>query len=252
MPAESSPERPDDLHDVRRRIVRAATELLALGGREAVSTRAVSSAAGVQAPTLYRHFGDMQGLLDAVAGDLLADYVSQKRVFERSDDPVEDLRRGWDHHVAFGVANPSAYLLIFSDASRLSDSPARREGETILRDLVGRVAETGRLAVAVPHAARMMAAACRGVVLSLIATPQAERDAMLSEHTREAVMSAITVAPACGQSAAHQAHGGRVAARAVALRAVLHEAPNVLSASEEALLGEWLDRLSAKRSHRAV
>src|SRR4051794_36006940 len=51
----------------RDRILQAAARLLAEGGREAVSTRAVSRAAGVQAPTIYRQFGDMQGLLDAVA-----------------------------------------------------------------------------------------------------------------------------------------------------------------------------------------
>jgi len=52
----------DQKPDARARIVRAATELLATGGRNAVTTRAVSAAAGVQAPTIYRHFGDMQSL----------------------------------------------------------------------------------------------------------------------------------------------------------------------------------------------
>ena len=36
------------------RIVRVAADLLAEGGREAVSTRAVAAAAGVQVPTIYR------------------------------------------------------------------------------------------------------------------------------------------------------------------------------------------------------
>ena len=59
----------------RERIVEAAAALLAQGGREAVSTRAVSAAAGVQAPTIYRIFGDKQGLLDAVASRGFAEYV---------------------------------------------------------------------------------------------------------------------------------------------------------------------------------
>ena len=42
-------------------------QLLNDGGREAVSTRAVAAAAGVQPPTIYRQYGDMQGLLSAVA-----------------------------------------------------------------------------------------------------------------------------------------------------------------------------------------
>src|SRR5213082_3591627 len=88
--------------DVRERIMRAAAGLLAQGGREAVTTRAVSAAAGVQAPTLYRQFGDMRGLLNAVARETLAAYVRDKAAQEPGDDPVEDLRRGWDLHVAFG------------------------------------------------------------------------------------------------------------------------------------------------------
>ena len=59
-------------------IVRAAAELLARGGREAVSTRAVAAAAGVQAPTIYRHFGDMQDLLNAVASYGFESYLQEK------------------------------------------------------------------------------------------------------------------------------------------------------------------------------
>ena len=50
----------------RERIVETAASLLADGGREAVTTRAVATAAGVQPPTIYRLFGDKVGLLDAV------------------------------------------------------------------------------------------------------------------------------------------------------------------------------------------
>ena len=53
--------------DVRDRIVDAASALLASGGPSAVTTRAVAADAGVQAPTIYRQFGDKDGLLQAVA-----------------------------------------------------------------------------------------------------------------------------------------------------------------------------------------
>src|SRR5437764_7635674 len=90
--------------DSRARILRAATELLAGGGRNAVTTRAVSAAAGVQAPTIYRQFGDMQGLLDVVARETLAVHVDEQATRPPTNDPVEDLRRGWDLHIAFGLA----------------------------------------------------------------------------------------------------------------------------------------------------
>lgn len=234
----------DESMHVRARIIRAATALLDAGGREAVSTRAVSSAAGVQAPTIYRQFGDMQGLLHAVAGEILARYVQQKRVLEVTDDALEDLRRGWEHHVGFGVGNPSAYLLVYSDPTSPLASPALREGESILRALITRVAESGRLRVGIDHAVRMISAAGRGVTLSLISTPVAERDARLSHDTREAVIAAITVPHAESEGDKKGDGVSVVAARAVALRAVLANAPADLSTAELRLMGEWLDRLS--------
>jgi AcrR family transcriptional regulator len=232
-----------EIQDVRSRIVRATADLLERGGKDAVSTRTVAAAAGVQAPTIYRQFGDMQGLLEVVAAETLEAYIQQKRVLVSSDDPLADLRRGWDHHVAFGVGNPATYLLIYSGSELLTGTPARREGEAILLRLVRRVAEAGRLGVTVEHAAHMIYAACRGVVLSLIATTAEERDARLSHSVREAVLTAITVSQET--PAAERPGVDRVAARAVALRAVLAEKPNTLSPAEERLLCDWLDRLAS-------
>ena len=99
----------------RERILQAAARLLAEGGREAVSTRAVSRAAGVQAPTIYRQFGDMQGLLDAVASHGYATYLASKRERATHHDPVEDLRRGWNLHIDFGLANPALYILMYGN-----------------------------------------------------------------------------------------------------------------------------------------
>ena len=70
------------------RMLRAAADLLQTGGIEAVSTRAVAAAAGVQPPTIYRQFGDKDGLLDALAGFVLEGYLEQKRLLiDASRDP---------------------------------------------------------------------------------------------------------------------------------------------------------------------
>ena len=227
--------------DVRRRILRAAAELLARDGREAVSTRAVSAAAGVQPPTIYRQFGDMRGLLDAVTRETLAEYVRETATPQPTDDPVEELRRGWDLHVAFGLANPAAYALAYGDPTAMTNAAAR-DSEAILHGLVTRIAQAGRLRVGVPHAVRLMAAAGTGTTLSLVALPPQARDPGLSAAMREAMIAAITIAPTSSDGA--PPGPGRVAARAVALRAVLTEVPGVLSLAERHLLDEWLDRLA--------
>lgn len=234
--------------DVRERIVQATADLLAHGGRDAASTRAVSTAAGVQATTIYRQFGDMRGLLDAVTREAFASYMREESTRARDDDPIEDLRRGWDLHVAFGLANPAAYALIYGDPDTASVAPAARDAEAYVLRLVTRVAEAGRLRVRAPHAVRLLIAAGSGVTLALLASQPAERDARLSAAMREAVLAAITVAPSAdaADAAATRASLGplRVAARAVALRAVLADAPGVLSPAEQHLLGDWLDRLA--------
>ena len=238
--------------DARTRMVRAATELLAAGGRNAVTTRSVSAAAGVQPPTIYRHFGDMQGLLDVVARETLAVHVGEQATRALTNDPVEDLRRGWDLHIGFGLAHPDAFALLYSAPSVAASVSAIHEGVAVLEGLVARIAEAGRLRVDVAHATALIHAAGTGVTLTLAATPPEERDPRLSETLREAILSAITVpasaeTPSGGADPASTAE--RVAVHAVALRALLRtERPGVLSHAEQQLLSDWLDRLATERS----
>jgi AcrR family transcriptional regulator len=231
--------------------VRAATKLLATGGRNAVTTRAVSAAARVQPPTIYRHFGDMQGLLDVAARETLAVHVREQATRALTNDPVDDLRRGWDLHIAFGLAHPDAFALLYSAPSVTTYRSVIHEGVAVLQGLVARIAEAGRLRVDVAHATDLIHAAGTGVALTLAATPPEERDPRLSEAMREAILSAVTVPVSAkaqygGPDAAPAAE--RVAVHAVALRALLTEAPGVLSPAEQQLLSDWLDRLATTRS----
>ncbi|SDQ17206.1 TetR/AcrR family transcriptional regulator [Quadrisphaera sp. DSM 44207] len=230
----------------RERILAAAAHLLAAGGREAVTTRAVSAAADVQAPTIYRQFGDMRGLLDAVASRGFAAYLRSKADRERLADPVEDLRAGWDLHVDFGLANPALYALMYGDPRPGGGGQAAEEARAVLHQLVQRAAEAGRLRVGVEPAARMIGAAGVGVVLTLLAAPERHRDLALSRATREAVLAAVTTAPGAGAPEGPEEERERTSTRAVALRAALGRAPGGLTAAEHALLLEWLDRITAQ------
>ncbi len=221
----------------REKIVAAASRLLADGGREAVSTRAVSAAAGVQAPTIYRLFGDKQGLLDAVAAHGLTTYVTSKAAVKPSDDPVEDLRNGWDLHVGFGLANPALYSLIYGDPRPGVSPPAAVAAADILAGHIHRIAGAGRLRVGEERAAQLVHAAGSGTILTLIGLPEDRRDLALSHLARDAVIAAITTdAPAAADPGP--------AGAAIALRAVLSQT-SALSAHERGLLEEWLDRIGA-------
>ncbi|NKZ06061.1 TetR/AcrR family transcriptional regulator [Actinomadura latina] len=221
--------------DTRNRIIRAAAKLITEADGEPVSTRAVCSAAGVGAPTLYHHFGDKRGLFDAVAAHGFEQYLESKRAQPPTGDPVDDLRQGWDLHVEFGRTNPAFYTLMYGTSRT---PPVAEEAHRILTGLVEAAARAGRLRVSVATAVRMIHAAGVGVVLALISGGD---DDELSVRTREAVLAAVTVAdagPAGG--------GTSTAARAVALRAALTaDPPPALTATESAMLAEWLDRIAA-------
>jgi AcrR family transcriptional regulator len=223
----------------RQRIVEAAADLLAHEGREAVTTRAVAAAAGVQAPAIYRLFGDKDGLLDAVAEHGYATFLAAKHTDTRPRNPVEDLRAGWDLAVEFGLANPELYALMYGEPRRGTNSAAFQAGMKILLGRIHRLATSGRLRVDEDLAASLIHATARGAVLTWLSLPDDRRDPALLTAMREAMISAVTLdQPAVPDT------GPAGAARA--LRALLPE-QTTLSNAEQHLLGEWLDRLTADR-----
>src|SRR4051812_32906280 len=156
------------MHDDRRtNLIEVAAQLLASGGPEAVTTRSVALAAGVQAPTIYRLFGDKNGLLDAVVEHGLANYVDQKHL-DPAADPVESLRAGWDLHVGFGLANPALFRLMHTALGTPDGQAAAERGTRVLRERIRRVAAAGRLRVSERRAEELVRAAGTGVVFTLI------------------------------------------------------------------------------------
>lgn len=223
----------------RSAIVVAAARLLQEQGPSAVTTRAVAEAAGVQAPTLYRLFGDKDGLLEAVAEHVMAGFVAAKATTIRAAaaedvDPLEDLREGWRTQVAFGVANPGLFRL-FSEPERVRHSPAAEAGRRVLEARVRRVAATGRLRVSEQRAVGLIQAAGIGAIMTLLSVPPERRDPGLADDIYEAVLRQLL------SDAPPPADTGPAAA-AVALRAVTPQL-DALSSAERQVLAEWLDRI---------
>lgn len=229
----------DSRADLRQRIVEVAARLLREDGPGALTTRGVAEQAGVQAPTIYRLFGDKDGLLEAVAEHTLAAYVSAKAEVAHGAsatdlDPLADLRAGWAVQIDFNLDNPAVYRLL-SEPHRAARSPAVLSGMRVLQARVHRLAATGRLGVSEQRAVGLIHAAGVGVIQALLETPPERRDRGLADTMFDAVLRQILTDPVGAADA------GPVAA-AVTLRAVAPEL-ELFSPAERLLLADWLDRL---------
>ena len=224
------------LESTRERILAAALHLLNTSGRDALTTRAVAKAAGVQPPVIYRHFRDKAGMLEALAEHGFARYLARKQQRRTQRDPVEALRRGWDEHVQFGLEHPMLYLLMYAEPRDGAPSGAAALAFSMLRKSMALVAAAGRLKVAEEHAVSVYHAAAVGVVLFLLNSPKDARDLTVARMMREASLAAITT------SAGDRLPESPGLNAAVTLRAVLNQG-ELLSEAEWALLREWLSRI---------
>jgi AcrR family transcriptional regulator len=228
---------------MRAHIVEVAAGLLATGGRDAVSTRAVATAAGTQAPTIYRLFGDKDGLLAAVLEYGFSTYLADKPPLDPTADPIMDLRAGWDLHIGFGLANPALFLLMYADTQPGRRPAAAEAGLAILRTRIRNIAAAGRLRVDEDLAAELVQAAGSGAVLALLAVPEDRRDPRLADAMFDALITAIATDHETANGRAVVAVNQDLAAPANALRARLPEL-EMLTEGERHVLGEWLARIT--------
>ncbi|GEL25097.1 TetR family transcriptional regulator [Pseudonocardia sulfidoxydans NBRC 16205] len=220
-------------------MLEAAEEQLAASADNDISTRAVCEAVGVGQPALYRIFKDKAGLLAALVDHGFERYVERKRSLEQTDDPVADLRAGWDDHIAFARENAATYRLMFSPTlTRRPDAPQ------VIFDLLcatlERCARVGALRLPAPLAAQRILSANVGVALAILVSPEIYSDPQLSVGVRDAVFAA------CLDTAAARDVTGGIGATAIQLAAQLRGAASgELGDEERQLMLKWLSRLGA-------
>lgn len=226
------------------RLLRAAAELLAASGGSAVSTRQITQLAGVTAPTLYHHFGDKEGLFDAVIAAGFEEFVADERDFAPSGQPLEDIRRMWDNHVQFGLDQPELYLVMFGNIRPESRPVIVADAEALMEEMLNKAAVAGQLNVPPKEAARSILAANVGMTLMLITEKAPERNLELSAMTRDAMIFAVSTEQARDNGPDDTGKSSVVVA-AIALNAALQAShSDQLSSSELKLFLEWLHRIS--------
>jgi len=135
--------------EARRAILDATEGLLVAEGYEALSMRRLAEQCGYTAPSIYHHFGDKRGLIDALLEERFGLLVERIRSVAAGDDPVEILHGQLSAFVRFGLENPTHYRLLM--APRLdAESPPPRSSEAareLIEVTLTRLAQARRLQV---------------------------------------------------------------------------------------------------------
>jgi AcrR family transcriptional regulator len=163
---------------LREEILEATERLLArTGDEDAVSIRAICDEVGVTAPSIYLHFADKEALLlevcrrDFAAFDDALDAASAGVV-----DPLEALRRRGRAYVAFGLAHPEQYRVLFMSTRRTHRLDGAVVGSAAFNHLVAaveRCIDAGAFRPVDPvHAAVTIWSALHGITSLLIAMPE--------------------------------------------------------------------------------
>jgi AcrR family transcriptional regulator len=222
-------------------MLRAAERLLDASPDRDITTRDVCEAAGVGQPVLYRQFGDKNGLLRALVDYGFDRYLAAKRAATPSADPVDDLRSGWDTHVAFALEHPAVYRLMFSPS--FDEVPAAaEEAMDLLREVLGRCAAAGLLACEIDLAAQSIMAANIGVALGVVTQPDRYAHPELSHRVRDAIHRDVLVSAAFEATAPRPTDLTAVATQLAALLAGADDP--VLTPAERGLLSQWLGTLA--------
>jgi AcrR family transcriptional regulator len=225
--------------DARDRLLLAATELLDEAQGAQVSTRQITERAGVQAPTLYHHFGSKQALLDAVVTHGFKKFLAERKPHESGDDPIDAIREGWDSHIAFGLEYPSAYAHIYGNVTPGAACGLTEDVRAHLLQALQPAADQGRLRVSASEAAVEILAASSGVTLALIQQPADERDLGLSLRMRESVLAAII------EPSTSPVEKSELAVALETFTRALDDDGSALTPGERAIMRELLGRLAA-------
>jgi AcrR family transcriptional regulator len=177
----------------RQALLDAAERLIADGGPEALSVRAVADAVGTTTRAVYSVFGSKDGLLAALAQrvfELLGASLSRQPA---TDDPAQDLvAAAVDVFRAMALNNPAAYRITFLRIVPQLDLgagtlAAAEDSMRLLQQRFERLRGAGGLnGRTVPEATRQFHALCEG-----LATIELRNPALLGHEPEQAWRDSI-------------------------------------------------------------
>ena len=176
--------------ETRRTILDATEALMIEHNGSGFSIRALGERAGYSAPTVYHHFGDKDGLIEALLEERVSRLAGELEGVAPTGDAQADLRAMLLAYFDFSVNHPTFTRLMWT-LSRKGDS---REPEAMERvrncigDAVDRFGMSGRLGVFDrASAGRILWALAYGLVSLQISQPGFELDDRFAERALDAL-----------------------------------------------------------------
>jgi len=162
--------------DVRARILAACRVVFTRAGFEAATLEDVAREAGVGPATVYRQFGDKEGLISAFAGHIGPRRAMQEVALRPTGDPRADLERVAATVIRYAAEDLDLLKLALLERMRggpwselLKASPLR--AQTMLTRLLESYAASGALG---PNDPERMARAFAGMIFAFLAGPLLE------------------------------------------------------------------------------
>ena len=145
----------------------AATEALLLEeGSAGLSIRKVAERCGYTAPTIYHHFGDKTGLVDAVLERRFQEIHALMLRIPPGDDPARHLREIAAAFIRFAYDHPDHYRLLTTPRPRgAAPVPSAEAAQELVKRRLEELAAVGDLATPDVEAAyQVTSAVIQGVI----------------------------------------------------------------------------------------
>ena len=98
--------------DIKQDLLRAAMHLLSTKGRDGATMRAICAEVGVTPPTLYHHYGDLQGLHKAAIDETYLQVADAYHSGTEEKGPLKGIRDGWATFLQFAYSEPNMCRIV--------------------------------------------------------------------------------------------------------------------------------------------
>jgi Transcriptional regulator len=182
--ASSRARREREKQNLRETILKAAGAIFLQQGYEQFSLRKVAEQIGYSATTLYLYFKDKDELLFALACEGLERFCAALDAAEASsEDPIQQIEAIGRAYIAFGLAHPAHYRLMFMQRGDFLIKPLPGSDQLTIEAFgtlgrsVRRAMDLGAIRQADPVAtANVLWAGVHGIVSLALTIPHLESD----------------------------------------------------------------------------